>query len=364
MHLVSLSISDFRNLESAHIEPDHQGTTVITGPNGAGKTSLIEAIAYLSTTQSFRGAPKEALIRNGAAAAVLRAETDVDGRSVTIEAEISSVGRSRIQVNRQPVRRRSDLRDALRTTIFSPHDLKMVQEGPGERRSFLDHTLAVVDPRTASVAEDVEKILRQRAALLRSTGRSPAPDELATLEVWDERLDRDGTSLALARAQLTADLIGDATTHYSRLAGEPTEIGLFYRRSWDGRLLDALVAVRAQDLQRGVTTLGPHRDDLEMTINGRPARTQASQGEQRSLALALHLAAHQLATRRLGSPPLLLLDDVFSELDPDRVDALLAGVPAGQTLLTTAMPPPPQVVPAKQYLVAKGGVVAGSGARA
>ena len=359
MHLVSLTIADFRNITVARIDPDPEGTTVITGPNGTGKTSLLEAVGYLATLQSFRGAPREALVRNGAESAVLRAETDVDGRTVTIEAELSLVTRSRTLVNRQVARRRADLHDALRTTVFTPEAIGVVRGGPGERRRFLDETLTVIDPRAARTAEDVEKTLRQRAALLRSTGRSLSVDAAATLDVWDERLARDGTALVQARQDLLEALTEDTARHYSRLAGRPTDLSLVYRRSWEGALVDALQASRNQDLQRGVTTVGPHRDEIDLVLDGLPARTHASQGEQRSLALALQLAAHQLATVRLGSAPLLLLDDVFSELDPARADALLAGLPAGQALLTTAMPPPSQVVPAKRYLVADDGVVTG-----
>ncbi len=173
MHLVSLSVTDFRNLTEVAIEPDADGTTVITGPNGAGKTSLLESIGYLATLQSFRGSPKEALVRRGADRAILRAETLVDERALTIEAEVSAVGRSRTQVNRQVVRRRVDLQPALQVTVFSPEDIGVVRSGPADRRRFLDETLAVVDPKAARAGEEVEKVLRQRAALLRRVGRAP-----------------------------------------------------------------------------------------------------------------------------------------------------------------------------------------------
>jgi DNA replication and repair protein RecF len=213
----------------------------------------------------------------------------------------------------------------------------------------------VVDPKAARVAEDLEKILRQRTALLRNAGRRLSPDTATTLDVWDSRLDVAGTTLVEAREALVEQLAPITGEHYSRLAGEATEVVLEYRRSWPGRLIDALGESRARDLERGVSLTGPHRDDLELSIGGLPGRTHASQGEQRSLALALQLAAHQLATERLGSAPVLLLDDVFSELDPFRSRALLAGLPPGQTLLTTALPPPPEVVASKVYVVVAGG---------
>jgi DNA replication and repair protein RecF len=355
VHLVSLAITDFRNIVEVSIEPDPAGTTVITGRNGAGKTSVLEAVSYLSTLQSFRGSPREAMVRRGADSAILRAETLVEGRALTIEAEISATGRSRTMVNRQSVRRRGDLHQALRTTVFSPEDIGVVRSGPGERRRFLDETLSVVDPKAARMAEDVEKILRQRAALLRTSGRRLTADVAATLDVWDARLDEAGTSLVEAREQLVGELAPLAGVHYSRLAGTDTDLGLDYVRSWSGRLSEALVESRAKDVERGVSTVGPHRDELELAVGGLPGRTHASQGEQRSLALALQLAAHQLATERLGSAPVLLLDDVFSELDPFRSEALLAGLPRGQALLTTALPAPAQVEPARVYRVEAGG---------
>ena len=357
MHLASLAISDFRNIVHAQIEPDAEGTTVITGVNGAGKTSILESIAYLATLQSFRGSPKDALVRQGAVQAIVRAETLVEGRFLTIEAEVSAVGRSRTMVNRQAVRRRAELHQALRTTVFSPEDIGVVRAGPGHRRRFLDTVLAVVDPKAARAVDDTEKILRQRSALLRSHGRRITPEVATTLDVWDGRLDDSGTVLVEAR-ELLVELLAPLTTqHYARLAGREFPVGMEYRRSWSGRLIEALAESRAKDLERGVSLLGPHRDELELSLDRLPGRTHASQGEQRSLALALQLAAHQLATERLGSAPVLLLDDVFSELDPFRSRALLAGLPPGQALLTTALPAPPEVAAAKVYTMTGDGHV-------
>jgi DNA replication and repair protein RecF len=363
VHLASLAVTDFRNLASTRIELDPEGTTVITGLNGAGKTSLLEATAYLATLQSFRGSPKEALVRRGTDRAILRAETVVGDRTLTIEAEIQATGRSRTQVNRQAVRRRGDVHDALRVTVFSPEDIGVVRAGPSDRRRFLDDTLAVVDPKAARSAEDVEKVLRQRGALLRTAGRTLRGDAATTLDVWDARLDETGNHLVEARELLVGQLAPLVVEHYARLAGRRTEIGMAYVRSWEGPLLEALAAAREKDVQRGVSTVGPHRDDLDLSLGGLPARTHASQGEQRSLALALQLAAHQLATDRLGTPPVLLLDDVFSELDPQRARALLDGLPPGQAMLTTAQPAPPEVVAAKVYAMAEGGHVVASGGR-
>ena len=174
-------------------------------------------------------------------------------------------------VNRQAVRRRSDLHDALRTTVFSPEDIGVVRSGPSERRRFLDETMAVVDPKAARAAEDVEKILRQRSALLRTSGRKPIADVASTLDVWDTRLDAAGTALVEAREWLVGQLAPMTEAHYSRLAGEATTVTLDYQRSWSGRLLDALAESRAKDLERGLSLTGPHRDELELSLGG-PSR--------------------------------------------------------------------------------------------
>lgn len=358
-----MAVSDFRNIVETVIEPDPEGTTVVTGLNGAGKTSLLEAVAYLSTLQSFRGSPRETMVRRGAERSILRAVTHIGDRTVTIEAELSATGRSRTMVNRQSVRRRSDLHDALRTTVFSPEDIGVVRGGPAERRRFLDTTLAVVDPKAARSVDEVDKTLRQRSALLRGASRRLTAETATTLDVWDARLDLAGTVLVEAREALVEQLTPLVEAHYSRLAGERTPITLEYRRSWSGRLEEALAESRDNDVIRGVSLVGPHRDELELFLDGLPGRTHASQGEQRSLALALQLAAHQLATERLGSAPILLLDDVFSELDPFRSRALLTGLPPGQALLTTALPPPDEVVAAKIYSVEAGGRVTPGGPR-
>jgi DNA replication and repair protein RecF len=357
VHLASLDLVDFRNIASGSLEPDPGGTTVISGLNGTGKTSVIEAVAYLGTLQSFRGVPRETLVRTGTERAILRGESKVGERTVTIECEVAADGPSRTFLNRQAVRRRDELHEVLRTTVFSPDEVGVVREGPSERRRFLDETLAIVDPRAARASDDMDKILRQRNALLRGGPRRFGAEEARTLDVWDSRLAVAGTEVAEAREALASALAPLATDHYARLAGEKHDVRLIYSRSWSGDLGLALEETRAKDVERGVSLVGPHRDDLEIWLDGLSARSHASQGEQRSLALSLQLAAHQLATERLGSPPILLLDDVFSELDPRRSEALLAGLPPGQTLLTTAVPLPAGVEVAKSYRMEEPGVL-------
>ena len=347
MFLAHLEIIGFRNLRHLEIELDPGGTTAVVGPNGSGKTSLVEAVGYLATQRSFRGAPRDALIARDSASAVVRGITDTEGRRVSIDTELRRDGPSRTLVNRKPARRRSDLHDGLRTTIFSPEDTETVRGGPAARRAFLDDVLALCDVRQAALVDEVERVLRQRGALLRQSGPRPPADVLVTLDVWDDRLARAGTALADARDALVRSLEPIAARTYRDVAGREDELQLGYRRSWEGDLRTALAAGRADDLRRAASLIGPHRDEMEVTLEGLPARTHASQGEQRTAALALTLAAHRLATEQLGSPPVLLLDDVFSELDPKRSALLTSSLPTAQTLLTTASPLPPGVAAAR-----------------
>ncbi len=341
MQLTHLWMHDFRSYVEAELVPATEGLTVVVGPNGAGKTNLLEAVGYLSTLRSFRGAPSDALVRSGAGQAVVRAEGRRQGHQLLVEAEIRRAGRDRAQVNRQPLRRAQDLLGALQVTVFTPDDLALVKGGPQDRRDYLDDLLVALHPRHQANRAEVERVLRQRGALLRQAqGQSrPAPPLLSTLDVWDAKLAAAGEALVRAREGLVTALGPPAGEAYRRLAHRRpagNSLALRYWRSWTGPLADALARARGDDLRRGVTTTGPHRDDVVVEVAGLPARTQASQGEQRSAALALRLAGHDVVGNRLGSAPVLLLDDVFSELDGDRAAALVALLPAGQAILTTA----------------------------
>jgi DNA replication and repair protein RecF len=325
------------------------GITVISGANGSGKTNLIEAVAYLATLRSMRSSPTDALIRAGAQQAIVRAEARRESRQLLIEAEINLVGRGRVHINGQALRRSRDLLGALQVTVFSPDDLMLIKGGPQGRRDYLDDLLVGMHPRHESTIAEVERVLKQRNALLKTVGSYGRPrygadnhgDAMFTLDVWDSKLSAAGEELARSRAALCEGLQPPVSLSYERLSTgslgpERRDLSLTYRRSWQGPLSEALRLARSEDLRRGVTTLGPHRDDLEMSIGALPARTHASQGEQRSLALALRLGGHTLVTDRFGSPPVLLLDDVFSELDEARSKALLTCLPKAQAIMTTA----------------------------
>jgi len=336
VRVTRLWLTDFRNYTAAEFVPAPDGLTVVVGANGEGKTNLLEAIGYLATLGSFRGAPADALIRQGEAHAVVRAEGQREQRELLIEAELHSAGRDRVQVNRQPLRRARDLLGALRVSVFAPDDLVMVKGGPSERRRFVDDALVALHPKHDALQRDLDRVLRQRNTLLRqAAGRLSAEIE-RTLDVWDAKLSDTGEALVAAREDLVAQLEPEVAKAYDQVAHTSADVSVRYQRSWDGALAEAVQRSRADDVRRGSSQVGPHRDDIGLALAGLPGRTHASQGEQRSLALALRLAAHRVIGEAVGEFPILLLDDVFSELDPERSEALLAHLPPGQSLLTTA----------------------------
>ncbi len=337
MIVARLELVDFRNY--AHAAFDFQpGTTAVVGLNGQGKTNLAEAMAYLATLDSFRGAPLDALIRVGAESAVVRATVlHDDGRQVLVELELSRNGRNRVLVNRQKLGRARDLLGIMRVTVFSPDDLSVVKEGPGGRRRFLDDVLVALALKYDALRLELDRIVKQRNMLLKQVGGRLNEDAAMTLDVWDSKMAEVGDQFGHARAVLVARLTPLVGLAYEQLADRPTSIELRYEPPWRHRGLGvALAEARGDDVRRAVSSVGPHRDDLELFINGMPARTHASQGEQRTLALALRLGAHRLVTDKAGSAPVLVLDDVLSELDPGRCEALLRNLPPGQVVLTTA----------------------------
>ena len=345
MRLARLWLTDFRSYASADIS-FAPGLTALLGANGEGKTNVMEAIGYLATLSSFRGAPNDALVRSGASSAVIRAEGEREGRQLLIEAELASTGRGRVQVNKQKLARTRDLLGALRVSVFSPDDLELVKGGPAGRRHYLDDALVARRPAFDSLRSDLEKILKQRNALLKQAGGRLTPDVESTLSVWDAKLIETGEALAQARDDLVTELAPALNLAYEQVAGRSVPVTTTYDAPWrEQGLAAALEAARRDELRRGVSLVGPHRDDLVLHLDGLPSRTHASQGEQRSLALALRLAAHRVVADATGSSPILLLDDVFSELDPDRSAALLAHLPPGQTVLSSASGLPPGAMP-------------------
>ena len=340
MIIQQLELTNFRNYESAAITLT-DGVTAVIGDNGQGKTNLVEALSYLATLKSFRGVPTDAMIKTGADTAIIRATVlHADGREVLIEAELSRTGRNKVLVNKQKLAKARDLLGVVRTTVFSPQDLDLVQGAPSIRRDFIDDALVALWPKNDALCSEVERVLKQRNALLKQSGGRLTPDISTTLDVWDEKLATHGTQLGNAREEILQLLLPQVQAAYVELAelGElETPIHMSYEPEWRAKgLAHALSECRTDDLRRGSSTVGPHRDDVELLINDLPARTHASQGEQRTLALALRLAVHRLVTTEVGSPPVLILDDVLSELDPNRSAALLRHFPQGQVLITSA----------------------------
>jgi len=348
MHVTHLSLADFRSYSALELalEP---GVTALIGPNGQGKTNLAEALGYASTLGSHRVASDAPLVRLGAERAIVRVAVTRDGRSQLIEIEIVPGKSNRARLNRAPVRRPRDILGILRTVLFAPEDLALVKGDPSERRRFLDELLVARAPRLAGVRADYDRVLKQRNALLKSAGATRSPD-LRTLDVWDAHLARVGAELLASRLELVevlTPLVDKAYDAVSR-GGGPT--GLDYQSSLGSEALqrdrDVLAAaflnelsrVRRAELERGVSLVGPHRDDLVIRLGPLVTRGYASQGESWSIALALRLASHDLLSSD-GAEPVLVLDDVFSELDNERRNRLATLVaPAEQVLVTAAVP--------------------------
>ncbi|MDX6742117.1 DNA replication/repair protein RecF [Actinocorallia sp. A-T 12471] len=353
MHVAHLTLADFRSYAVAEVPLD-AGVSAFVGPNGQGKTNLVEAIGYVASHGSHRVATDAPLVRQGAPRAIIRAKVHRDVREALIELEINPGRANRARLNRAPVPRPREILGMLRTVLFAPEDLALVKGDPGERRRFLDELLTARAPRFAGVRADYDRVLKQRNALLKSAAqqrRGLTPELAATLDVWDTHLAQVGAELLAARLDLVAALSPLVEKAYAELA-PGAGAGLEYRFSkGDGPgefstgrgelvsyLLEGLAEARRQELARGTTVVGPHRDELLLKLGDFPARGYASHGESWSFALALRLAAYELL-RADGDDPVLILDDVFAELDSGRRRRLAEMVaPAEQVLITAAVP--------------------------
>jgi DNA replication and repair protein RecF len=342
-----LEVIDFRNHPALVVELP-PGVSVLAGPNGVGKTNILEAIGYLATLGSHRAGQDSSLVRAGAEAALVRAAAIREGRRVEIDLEIRPGSGVRGRVNGATVPRARDLLGVVRATVFAPEDLGLVRGDPEERRRFLDALATQRLPRYLGCRQDYERVLRQRNTLLRSAaGRLPASG-LATLEVWDEKLATTGAELWAERLRLVAALRPLTERAYQRLATRDDQVDVAYLSSVaaveepdpdPGKLAQAmrerLLADRTRELERGLTLSGPHRDDLALALRRLPARTHASHGEAWSLALALRLGAHWLLTEQ-GEEPVLLLDDVFAELDRGRRERVAEVARSAEQAVITA----------------------------
>lgn len=374
MYVRHLTLKDFRSYPTAEVVLA-PGVTTLVGLNGQGKTNLVEAVGYLATLGSHRVATDLPLVRFGASQAVIRGAVMRDGRETMVELEITPGRANRARLGRAPVARPRDVLGTVRTVLFAPEDLALVKGDPSERRRFLDDLLVQRQPRWSGVRSDYDKILKQRGALLKSAapvlrrgGRGPArprpgdpPVEeareaaLHTLDVWNEHLSTVGAQLLYARLRLLRDLLPDVAESYDAVSASSSGATARYRSSLREdvadriaagevpeieelrlTMLDTLAAVRGSEIERGVTLVGPHRDDLVLTLGELPAKGYASHGESWSFALGLKLAAYRLLARDLGDDPVLVLDDVFAELDSGRRERLAELIGDCEQVLITA----------------------------
>jgi DNA replication and repair protein RecF len=382
MHVRHLSVADFRSWQQADLALS-AGPTVLVGANGEGKTNLIEALNYVATLGSHRVASDAPLVRSGAERAVVRAAVVADERELRVELEISPGRTNRARLNGSPVTRPRDVLGALRAVLFAPEDLAIVRGDPAERRRFLDELLVARTPRLAGVRADYDRVLKQRAALLKSAGAARRAGDLGTLDVWDGQLAEVGGQLMAARLAALAALRPHTVEAYSAVAPASAELRVQYSTALpvelpaaeDGELpsaaelqqslLDALAAARPAELDRGVNLVGPHRDDIELGIGELPVRGYASHGEGWSVALALRLASYELLRAEVlpGGDPVLILDDVFAELDGERREQLaLTAAKAEQAIITAAVADDvPAQLAGVRFEVANGTVVRRAG---
>ncbi|OBF98221.1 DNA replication/repair protein RecF [Mycobacterium sp. 852002-51152_SCH6134967] len=354
MYVRRLALTDFRSWPRLELDLE-PGRTVFVGPNGFGKTNIVEALWYSSTLGSHRVATDAPLIRTGAERAVVSTIVVNEGRELSVDLEITAGRANKARINRSPVRSAREILGVLRAVLFAPEDLALVRGDPGERRRYLDELATTRRPQVAAIRADYDKVLRQRTALLKTASGARFRGDRGvfdTLDVWDGHLAEKGAKLIAARVDLVNQLAPEVEKAYQLLAPSSRPAAIRYRSSVDmveaeaavgtadaemfeAALLDALARRRDAELERGVCLVGPHRDDLELRLGDQVAKGFASHGESWSMALSLRLAAYELL-RAEGSDPVLLLDDVFAELDKARRQALAAVAASAEQVLVTA----------------------------
>jgi DNA replication and repair protein RecF len=354
VHVRRLALTDFRSWPRVELDLE-PGRTVFVGPNGFGKTNLIEALWYSSTLGSHRVAADAPLIRAGADRAIISTIVVSEGRELAVDLDITSGRANKARLNRSPVRSAREILGVLRAVLFAPEDLALVRGDPGDRRRYLDELATTRRPRIAGVRSDYDKVVRQRTALLKTASGARFRGDrgaLDTLDVWDGHLASHGAQLISARIELVNELAPEVEKAYQLLAPSSRPAAIRYRSGvevveaeaaagnadvevLEAALLDALSRRRDAELERGVCLVGPHRDDLDLRLGDQPTKGFASHGESWSMALALRLAAYELL-RKEGSDPVLLLDDVFAELDTARREALAQVAATAEQVLVTA----------------------------
>lgn len=349
MFVTALELVDFRSYEHVQLELE-PGVSTLVGRNGQGKTNVVEAIGYLASLGSHRVASDQPLVRHGAQSAVVRAAVERLGRRLLLEIEILPGRSNRARINKSPLPRARELLGVLRTVVFAPEDLGLVRGDPDTRRAFLDELMVLRTPRLAGVKADYDRTLKQRNALLKSAAAARGSFDVSTLQVWNDHLVQLGSELLEARLTLVSDLRSPVHQAYADLAPTGGDAQLDYKASWceesplvrstdrqriAAELVHALGSVERDELQRGVTLVGPHRDDLVLRLGEHPTKGYASQGESWSMVLALRLGSFRLL-RADGDDPVLLLDDVFAELDGPRRERLASMVGDAEQVVVTA----------------------------
>ncbi|MBK8460801.1 MAG: DNA replication/repair protein RecF [Micropruina sp.] len=351
MFVTHLSLADFRSYHGVEVAL-RPGVSIFTGANGQGKTNLVEAVDYLATLGSHRVAAENPLVRFGAERAIVRARVQAgadDSRQLLLEVEIIPGRANKASLNRAPQRRPRDLLGALRTVLFAPGDLGLVKGDPSERRRFIDELITARWPRLAGVRADYDRVLRQRVTLLKSLsgrGRAAPGGAASTLEIWDESLAGFGAELVEARLATLADLQPFIASAYADIAPSNNDAQVTYKAGVElegdlgrdeiaARMMTAMRERRGEEIARGLCLIGPHRDDLVLQLGELPAKGYASHGESWSFALSLRLASFGLL-RSDGVEPVLILDDVFAELDEVRRERLAGLVGDAEQVLITA----------------------------
>ena len=338
MRVSRLALTDFRNYRAADVAVE-PGANLLVGRNGQGKTNMVESLVWIATGSSHRVPNDFALIRAGEERAIVRCTVTNDERSFQLDVELNARGANRAQANGHPVRIR-DLPRYLQVVLFSPEDLQLVRADPSGRRRFLDELSVMRAPRLAGVHSDLDRVLKQRNSLLKSARAARLrPEDLTTLEVWDGRLIELGIEVMRTRRALVAELAPHVEAAYRLVAGDEHEarIALTTNVPETAESFAALlVERRREELDRAVSLVGPHRDDLELNLNDLLARHYASQGESWSFALALRLASAELLREGSGGDPVMILDDVFAELDAGRRQRLAEAASRFEQVLITA----------------------------
>lgn len=373
MFVKELSLRDFRSYEQVSVAFP-AGVSALVGSNGQGKTNLIEALGYIATLGSHRVATDAPLIRRGNTSAAVRVVVSHDERDIELQIDLDAQRPNKAMLNRSPLKRPRDLLGYLNVVVFAPEDLALVKGDPSDRRHFLDQTLIALAPRLAGVRSDLDRVLKQRNALLKTAqhaARRSASDVMHTLDAWDAQFARLSSQLVLQRLALIDALLPHAGAHYAMVSDDRGPFTMQYECSlpeapvereesvWEQAYLQAFADRRNDEIERGITLVGPQRDELALSVRELPVKGYASHGESWSAALTLRLAAFELLRHdRPGGDPVLILDDVFAELDSRRRERLAEFAhQAQQTIITAAVADDvPAILAGAQFSVGNGEV--------